>query len=108
MSTNLKKFVTGKTRNNQSVTRLGIFVVFALPSFLLELMWVKMVTSGKPWTDFIDAINIGPYFGYWGFICLILNSIFLFIILRQMRSSRDVRVSKDDSLGIEKDSSKAV
>ena len=61
-----------------------------------------MVSSGQPWTDFITAINIGPYFAVWGFICLIFNAVFIFIILRQMKSSRDKRVAEDDSLGLGK------
>lgn len=108
MASDIRKFVKGQTRNNQSVERLGIFIVFLLPSFLMDLMWIKMVFSGQPWTDFITAINIGPYFAIWGFICLITNGIFIFIILRQMKSSRDKRVAEDDSLGLEDQKSKTV
>jgi len=108
LASNIKKFVKGQTRNNQSIFTLGIFIMFIFPSFLLDLMWIKMVFSGQPWIDFITAINIGPYFGLWGFVCLIFNGVFIFIILRQMRSSRDRRVAEDDSLGLDKDNSKTV
>lgn len=108
MASNIRKFMKGQTRNNQSIFTLGIFIIFIMPSFLLDLMWIKMVFSGQPWTDFITAINIGPYFGIWGFICLIFNAGFIFIILRQMRSSRDKRISEDDSLGLPKPDSKRI
>lgn len=98
----------GQTRNNQSIFTLGIFIIFILPSFLLDLMWIKMVFSGQPWIDFSNAITLGPYFGYWGFVCLIFNAVFIFIIIRQMRSNKDKRISEDDSLGLDSTNSKTV
>lgn len=96
MSNNIRRFLTGKRYNNMNWKGLLVLLLLAFPSFMMDLVVIRLYLSGQAWVNFTSSINIGPYIGIWAVPCAMLSGTMSAILIISIWSIRNPRISRDD------------
>lgn len=90
------KFITGKKYNNMNWKGLTVLLILVTPTFILDLVCVRLVLTGKPWNDLVSGVNISPSFGLWIFFSVACSGIMMAILIFSLRNNKNSRISEND------------
>lgn len=90
------KFITGKKYNNMNSKGLLFLVTLVTPTLILDIVWVRLYFTGKPWDDLTLSANISPAFGLWGIFSMCCSGLIWFILILSLRNNKQPRIADND------------